>query len=650
MHHATARSMMELAGSAGAARRRAGFTLLELLVAVGALAFVAVGIAAIFESTGRTISAGKRVSAFTSYANLIEQQMRADFASMTRDGFLVIRNEYAGGDPQGSTPDSVPLHAEDTNPRARRIDQIMFFAKGAFTSAREPLNAEFVPRSDVARIYYGHGQHEAPSTLDTSRYMRPKLNDSDEPRVGQRRATRLGYNDPNGTNPNLYASDWTLLRHATLLRQPQTSPTVDYLRDVNSHAPFSTASISGVENFYDSDVQIALQPAASGIFRALLPLYPNASVPNPPGRVPVSIRGLELIGGPSPAFSSGIVDVATTDLTEIREVVVTADTWPGAVPPEASRGRSAGVNFWNPRGATRGEGNNDGPDGTFRVWSGATPPPPPIPFKSDDDVVRRMQAWMDDAWPSDTTQARALERDRVRCEATPVNFLGVSVNPRDALDEASRRADQMMLTSSNFLPRCTEFIVEWSFGDTYTNDPSDTNSKMVEGLGGQVIWHGMLRKTNKKQVFADQQPPDGSYVPAVYPYLDTSLGALSKVEARSITVRTNDGNTIAHPVLSALIHGENFSNIERGSQATSAEPLTSYFGYVDPTFNPDRQAAVGATASTLPDLLSPGDAATATLPWAWPKLIRVTLSLADPNDPKIERTFQFTFDVPEPKR
>src|SRR5829696_6752756 len=90
----------------GTAFRR-GFTLVETMVAVGALALVATGIAVIFETTGRTVSTGRRISAFNTYAAAIEQRLKADISSMTREGFLVIRNEHA--DPSGNgTVDPTP--------------------------------------------------------------------------------------------------------------------------------------------------------------------------------------------------------------------------------------------------------------------------------------------------------------------------------------------------------------------------------------------------------------------------------------------------------------------------------------------------------------------------------------------------------------
>lgn len=67
----------------------------------------------------------------------------------------------------------------------------------------------------------------------------------------------------------------------------------------------------------------------------------------------------------------------------------------------------------------------------------------------------------------------------------------------------------------------------------------------------------------------------------------------------------------------------------RGDQSS----LVSYFGYYDPTFAPD------VTSGDPP-----------SLPWPWPKMIRVTFTLTDPNDPSIEQSFQYVFNVPpDPK-
>lgn len=92
----------------------------------------------------------------------------------------------------------------------------------------------------------------------------------------------------------------------------------------------------------------------------------------------------------------------------------------------------------------------------------------------------------------------------------------------------------------------------------------------------------------------------------------------------------------AWPVLPELIHGQ---------PSAVEDPLTSYFGYFDPTFSPDLRNNAG-TRNPDGDIEDIGDALSPTLPWAWPTLIRITLTLTDPIDPTFEQTFQFVFETP----
>ena len=84
--------------------------------------------------------------------------------------------------------------------------------------------------------------------------------------------------------------------------------------------------------------------------------------------------------------------------------------------------------------------------------------------------------------------------------------------------------------------------------------------------------------------------------------------------------------TGTHTVSQRLIYGV--------IPAANDAALTSYFGWIDPTYRP---------AGAVPvDSLTTG-----IVPWAWPKLVRVTVTLVDPIDPTIETSFQYIFDVPE---
>jgi prepilin-type N-terminal cleavage/methylation domain-containing protein len=88
--------------TANVSSTRRGFTLLEILVALGAVVVVAVGLASIFRSVGETVSAGRRLSRINQVSKLLEQQLRSDFGRMTRDGFLAIRQGYADRNGNGT--------------------------------------------------------------------------------------------------------------------------------------------------------------------------------------------------------------------------------------------------------------------------------------------------------------------------------------------------------------------------------------------------------------------------------------------------------------------------------------------------------------------------------------------------------------------
>jgi prepilin-type N-terminal cleavage/methylation domain-containing protein len=600
-----------------------GFTLLEVMISVAALAVLAVGIAAVFDVTGRTVTGGRRISALNAYANLLQQQMEADFAAMTRDGFLIIRKQYADADGDGiarvpttSVPnitpaliDAVRLHADDTAPRPRRVDEIMFFLKGNFSTAREPLHPDLVAASDTARIYYGHGER-ARADLPGATYWRPELNDSNIHPGG---GARLGY-DVAG-NPNRYASEWTLLRHVTLL-VPRSDPLESRPPQNSRPALLATPLFPNpnANTFFallDSEVQIAAQPAASSIFRALaarfptVPQYSSATIPDPSGTTMLNPAFYAIRRGGNnnirPQFSSGLVDIATIGLADIRAIVMTADTWPGG-PPAGFPGNAALDNFFNPASNSGLDGTNAGLDRKYRRHgTGAN---------QDQYLIQRTQAWMDDAFPTLSSGGTANQRRRIRYEPIPPNLIGASSGqglaggwPAD-LEAAFRRADQAMLASWGFLPRCSEFIVEWSFGQRFPSNPAATN--YIPGRAGELVWHGLERMPDRTNLNLSVNnlplawPRDFPGPAAWAPYWSASAAASS-----------------------LLIHGiDNWA-----TQYNPAGPLTSFFGYVDPRH-----------AGTLQN---------PTVPWPWPAFIRITMSLADPRDPSIEQTFQFVFSIPQ---
>jgi prepilin-type N-terminal cleavage/methylation domain-containing protein len=538
---------MSTARTHRAGRRRRGFTLSEVLVAVGAVAVLAVGLVEVFRATGSTLQAGKRASNLAQFATLLERQLRSDFESMSRDGFLLIRHERAL---DGTTVRTAP---GDLTPRQRRIDQVMFLAKGQFVSDRNPAVGDLTARSTSAYVYYGHAQRRDPN--DAQYLLPPGLSDANP----VNRSPRLG-------TPNTiaqFASDWLLIRRAFLLAPP---------------SPVGRDPIPGVPPGADADsvVQVGGQPAAPELFRSLSVLAPL------PGN---TLRG----PAQRPDTASGLVDVIATDAASVRAIILNALPPGSPTLPEISNQVDASVP--------------------------AT-------------VVANTHAWMRDALPADSANFA-----RVRAELDPPNLLGLGL----AQQTAYERADQLMLTSGVIAPRCTEFIVEWSYGEVDTN-PGTPESN------GRLIWYGLARDV--------RDPIGGQVISSVRPLQE---------QASLQPVRFRDGTVAARWVPAPLV------------MPNSGSPSVqySYFGFIDPSWRPrltdnaapdfylvdgvkqriqqDRPPALlidrngdGQYQPEQGDVLLDPE----TIPWKWPSLIRVTITLADPIDPKIEQTFQFIFRAP----
>lgn len=560
------RAMTTHTHNAGRRTRGIGFTLIEMMVAIGAVALIAVGIAAIFESVGRTVAGGRRVGALNQYAALIERQLRADFEAMTRDGVLVIHHQYAmNGQP-------VQSHVDDAGPRPRRIDEIVFFARGDFSSARTPVVPGFTAESSEAMVYIGHGMRMHPlDDFGTSpAYEEPQVNDGGGG-AQYRPELALG-NAQDPANPNRFAADWTLLRHLTVLAPPGGS-----LQSLPDEATVLAPLGLTRADVLDSEIQIGGQPAASSPFRALA-----ASFPNVYGFPADFVRRAGGDGNRRPSLASGIVDVATADLAEIRRVIVDVGVSPNMVTSEDQLydPASPGQSLFDDRHTHGGGGAGAG--------------------------YRYMHQWMDDLFPTTRQQTDPTSGPRMRYEPTFPDYYGTlrDYPDTDAPAQSFRLADQRALGSSIFVPNCTEFIVEYSFGQVVT-DASNPHY-------GALIWYGLRR-----QLALDGQPAYD--VVDQYPF-DTTSGTRNHY---SHTYRKLDGTTATKRLEREMVY-------QSLSGSGGSNELTAHFGYHDPTYAPSD-----------PEIDPP------TLPWPWPKLIRVTMTLADPNNPSVEQTFQFIFETPE---
>ena len=309
--------------------RSSGFTIIEMMVTLGIVILIAAGVSVVFTSISKTVNDGTRIAEINRFNAQLERIMRRDFENITRDGFMVIVHQYAPGDDPMSAWDSRDVQLspadrtdEDDNGdfgRPRRVDEIMFFSRADYETARRAVTSGMIAKSSEAAIYYGHGQRRRPdltSNIDSSnnKFFNPSVDDTNIDIRGGQSQAGLGVASTSGAlNPNQYAADWTLLRQVTVLAQPQTSgqDLPDELFNVQRIGPDRPW-------LEDSDRQVALQPALRTLFSSLnttlsAPVLPRWFRDYPSTFIPLD--------GYEAYRASGLVDIATTDISSVATIV-----------------------------------------------------------------------------------------------------------------------------------------------------------------------------------------------------------------------------------------------------------------------------------------------------------------------------------------
>lgn len=603
---------------------RRGFTIVEMIVTIGILVVVTAGVATIFGSIGDTVSKGRQLSELNQFAARLERVMRQDFENMTRDGFLVIVNKNAnfGNDVRLSRGDQTNVDNNlypgfsSNEGRIRRSDEIMFFARGDFETARRAISPDMIARSSEAAIYYGHGQKRKPQTaISDPQYDNPQ-NFFFNPQPWDNNFdssldTRLGVHTPGLVNPNEFARDWSLLRQVTLLVNPRGS---------GQNVP---RELFGVERtligerayLEDSPRQYALQPAARSIFTSL---SGSDGTENHRWLHDLASGGPVLLNPPGHYRVSGLVDIASEDLATIRGMIqalsvsVSPDDYFNYAPDQPQ-----------PAGFDPIRKDRD----TFEQEYWATPSMIPNPIDAlninlgkqtttgrwiagDAAQTLNIRKWMIDALPSrwNLNSNSPTFVSGVRYEDIPTRIMFDETdftpgNDQDDIARAYAEANQEMLGASVFVPRCSEFIVEWSYGFVdHSSVSSDPEFK-------EPIWYGLDR-------FVDSNN-DG--------LLDAGGGdrrAVRMYRSRSPAQAGTDPSFA--PARDRFRGPDSELVVGRPNQLNSS---------------PDDIDIATFGFSTMPD--EPGAI------WPWPKLIRITMNLADPTDREIEETYQLIFEIPD---
>lgn len=133
----------------------AGFTLLELMVAVVVLLVVMIAVGRIFTTTSAVSASGVAISETLQQAVAIEQQLREDIAKISDDGFMAIRHV--------AVPNNIYQYIliDDTQPEEAiiRFDQLVFIRLGTTTPVglRNSGAGDFAGQTFASTVYYGHG-------------------------------------------------------------------------------------------------------------------------------------------------------------------------------------------------------------------------------------------------------------------------------------------------------------------------------------------------------------------------------------------------------------------------------------------------------------------------------------------------------------
>jgi len=137
------------------------FTLLEGLVAVGILLVIILFVGKIFSSVSDVTATGQANADAITEVAAFEEQLRADFERLARDGYLVIesvavRNDV--NDPSGADP-RLWLNPDLAPDAVIRSDRLVFFRNGVSTTQifRAGQDDDRLGQSAVSRVYYGHG-------------------------------------------------------------------------------------------------------------------------------------------------------------------------------------------------------------------------------------------------------------------------------------------------------------------------------------------------------------------------------------------------------------------------------------------------------------------------------------------------------------
>lgn len=266
--------------------RRLAFTLTELLIAVGVLVIVVLAAAKIFSAASKVSAIAGANADLIQTATAIEQQVRADFANLPRNAFMVLQQVEVNPFGANQTVDPSLGTAEI------RADQIAFFTRGARTttqytgsqeaSSNNGIATTWTPESAVARIYYGHGVQAPALPISTGPFSYENSNATVVPWKGGRVELERwtdGAAQGAGNIPLTKASLWPLVRLATLMGTDGLPTTIDNAGNASNTAypRFGSSAVNASVTLFTNKL-IRLGPLATKYPNTYAPLWTSGRV------------------------------------------------------------------------------------------------------------------------------------------------------------------------------------------------------------------------------------------------------------------------------------------------------------------------------------------------------------------------------------
>ncbi len=430
------------------------FTISELIVAIAVTLVLILATGRIFTMTQTTISLGQASAELSQAGRTLERLLQKDLDSITRDGFLVIRNERLGAQANGNVnrrlvylnKELEKLDADSGNYENNlgivRLDQLIFIGSGQYSTYQfreSGISDGTIARNDTsanARILWGH-LLRTPDLYNPTGDPFPPGDPLGSPEIKNGfgpngyRAIFADDASSDADTVNKYAQDWILGRQAALLLP----------RDLVSQ-----------------DWQLSFAPSIFELFNEAGGYFENSDYFDDPG---APLNDYTDYGTLKRRLSAGYVDIINMDLADVESAI----TEYGFANNQSNNG--ARDQYTDPIGQSYSN---------VRYWLQNAQPFAESASGMSNGFFQYLTATEDKEQIGQDLSEQWLLGQWLRLAMTSGRIRGESVPP------STSRLDQM-LTHATAFPSCSNFEIAWSTGQ-------------VEYPSGDIMWYDIDQPAN----------------------------------------------------------------------------------------------------------------------------------------------------------